>query len=45
MRSKVHRSGIVHHMVIVKRVLASLMDRSERLHGGIPFWQVLLNER
>jgi hypothetical protein len=40
-----HRSGIAHHMVIVKSVLESLMRDSEELHGGIPFWKVLLNER
>ena len=41
----VHRSGIVHHMVIVKTVLDDLMSVSENLFGGIPFWQVLLNVR
>ena len=41
----VHRSGIVHHMVIVKTVLDDLMSVSESLFGGIPFWQVLLNVR
>jgi len=39
-----HRSGIAHHMVISKLVLEDLMETSEKLHGGIPFWQVLLNE-
>ena len=40
-----HRSGIAHHMVIVKYVLEDLMNNSVQLHGGLPFWQVLLNER
>ena len=39
----VHRSGIVHHMVIAKHVLDSLMIDSEKFNGGLPFWQVLLN--
>jgi hypothetical protein len=38
-------SGIVHHMVIVKSVLDDLMSASEKLNGGRPFWQVLLNVR
>ena len=38
------RSGIVHHMVIVKTVLESLINVSEAKHG-IPFWQILLNIR
>ncbi len=41
---KVFRSGICHHMVIVKKVLDDLMKDAETIHGGIPFWQVLLNE-
>lgn len=41
---EVFRSGIVHHMVIVKKVLKSLMNHSETIHGGLPFWQVMLNE-
>ncbi len=40
----VFRSGIVHHMVVVKDVLHKLMSESEVLHGNIPFWQVLLNQ-
>lgn len=40
----VFRSGIVHHMVIVKSVLDSLIDSSEAKHG-LPFWQILLNIR
>ena len=40
----VFRSGIVHHMVIVKTVLDSLINVSEAKHG-IPFWQILLNVR
>jgi len=40
----VHRSGIVHHMVIVQRVLDDLMKRSDAMHG-IEFWRVLLNQR
>lgn len=43
-KDDVFRSGIVHHMVIVKRVLDSLMETSEKLHGGIPMWQVMLNQ-
>eukprot|EP01031_Cornospumella_fuschlensis_P034688 gene34688-42005_t len=41
---KVFRSGIVHHMVIVKSVLQHMKEAAEALHGGIPFWKVLLNE-
>ena len=41
---KIFRSGIVHHIVIVEDVMDSLMNDSQVLHGGIPFWQVLLNE-
>lgn len=37
------RSGIVHHMAISKPVLEHLITTSETLHGGIPFWQILLN--
>jgi hypothetical protein len=40
-----HRSGIAHHMVIVKSVLEDLMTTSELRYGGLPFWKVLLNER
>jgi hypothetical protein len=40
---KFHRSGIVHHMVIVKSVMSDLFNVSEILHGGLPFWQLLLN--
>jgi cyclophilin family peptidyl-prolyl cis-trans isomerase len=40
-----HRSGIAHHMVIVKSVLEDLMTTSEQRYGGLPFWKVLLNER
>lgn len=40
----VFRSGIVHHMVIVKAVLHKLKEESEALHHGNPFWKVLLNE-
>lgn len=40
----IFRSGICHHMVIVKSVLDDLIETSERRYGGIPFWQVLLNE-
>lgn len=35
----IFRSGITHHIVIVKSVLEDLIERSERKHG-IPFWQV-----
>lgn len=41
---KVFRGGVVHHMVISQHVLANLSAAAERLHGGIPFWKVLLNE-
>lgn len=40
----VFRSGICHHMVIVKSVLEDLANSTERLHGNIPFWKVLLRE-
>ena len=40
-----HRSGIAHHMVMVKEVLDDLMRTSEARYGGLPFWKVLLNER
>ena len=40
----VHRSGIVHHMVIMQRVLDDLIRRSDAMHG-IEFWRVLLNQR
>jgi hypothetical protein len=40
-----HRSGIVHHMVLAKPVLEDLFRVAEERYGGIPFWQVLLNER
>jgi hypothetical protein len=42
---KIHRSGIVHHMVIAKPVLEDLFESSEKRYGGLPFWKVLLNER
>lgn len=32
-------------MVVVKSVIDDLMSVSQNLHGGIPFWQVLLNVR
>lgn len=41
---KIHRSGIVHHMVIVKEVLAHLMNDTESRYQ-LPFWKILLNER
>ena len=37
------RSGVVHHIVLVKEVLEDLIITSEALHG-LPFWQVLLNQ-
>lgn len=40
----VHRSGVCHHMVVVKTVMDDLIRRSEEIHG-LPFWQVLLNVR
>lgn len=42
-KNDVYRSGICHHMVLSKPVLEHLMATSEQIHGGIPFWQVLLN--
>jgi hypothetical protein len=42
--NQVFRSGIVHHMVIVKKVMDALMQHSEMSHGGLPFWKVMLNE-
>ncbi|KAJ1418986.1 hypothetical protein B484DRAFT_481556 [Ochromonadaceae sp. CCMP2298] len=39
-----HRSGIVHHMVLSQPVLEDLFTLAEGRYGGIPFWQVLLNE-
>lgn len=39
-----HRSGISHHIVIVKAVLDDLMEQTERRYG-FEFWKVLLNER
>lgn len=35
------RSGVVHHMVLVKEVLESLFEVSEKLHG-LPMWRILL---
>ena len=40
---RIHRSGIVHHMVIVKSVLEELIRVSEVRHK-LPFWQILLNQ-
>lgn len=40
----VWRSGVVHHMTVVKAVMDDLITRVETLHG-IPFWKVLLNIR
>ena len=40
-----HRSGIAHHMVLAKNVLEDLFVSTERRYNGLPFWQVLLNER
>ena len=42
MDSKVHRSGIVHHMVLAKHVLDALINDTERRHS-MPFWQAMLN--
>ena len=38
-------AGVAHHIVVAKKVISDLMAVSEALHGGIPFWQVLLNVR
>ena len=40
-----HRSGITHHMVIVKSVMDQLFIDVEKHHSGLPLWQVLLNQR
>lgn len=37
------RSGVVHHMVLVKEVLDDLFKTVETLHG-LPMWQVMLNQ-
>ena len=37
------RSGVVHHMVLVKPVLNSLFEAAESLHA-LPMWQVMLNQ-
>eukprot|EP00605_Chrysophyceae_sp_TOSAG23-4_P001679 GSChrysophyteH1.ASY1.ANO1.1845.1 assembled CDS len=37
------RSGVVHHMVLVKEVLEDLFAKSEELHK-LPFWHVMLKE-
>jgi len=39
-KEKIFRSGIVHHMVIVREVLEDLFTVAEQRHGGMPFWQV-----
>lgn len=39
-----HRSGICHHMVIAKEVMKNLIQDSESLHQGLPFWQIVLNQ-
>lgn len=39
---QVFRSGICHHMVISKHVLDHLFNASEALHGGLPFWKVIV---
>ena len=38
-------AGVVHHIVVAEKVLDDLMTTSEALHGGMPFWQLLLNVR
>jgi hypothetical protein len=40
----VHRSGICHHMVVVKSVMDELFRLAEEIHGR-PMWQILLNVR
>jgi hypothetical protein len=40
----VFRSGIVHHMVVTGFIMNEMMSSSERLHDGLPFWKVLLNQ-
>lgn len=42
-RGKRFRSGIVHHMVVCKKVLSALRQEVETLHG-LPMWQVMLNQ-
>jgi len=43
-RNQKHRSGVVHHMVLVKEVLDDLFETSEKLHNGMPLWKVMLTE-
>lgn len=41
----VFRSGITHHMVIVKNVIEAMMSETEKAFGGtMPFWQIMLNQ-
>lgn len=42
-KHETYRSGIVHHMVIVRSVLQHLVAQTEERYR-LPFWQVLLNE-
>jgi hypothetical protein len=42
-KGETYRSGICHHMVIVKSVLEHLVQQTEARYG-LPFWKVLLNE-
>jgi len=43
-RNQKHRSGVVHHMVLVKEVLEDLFQVAEKLHNGMPLWKVMLAE-
>ncbi len=38
------RSGVVHHMVLVKSVLENLIETVEKIHHPLPFWHVMLNQ-
>jgi hypothetical protein len=42
-KDDVFRSGICHHMVVVKEIMDDLFSTAEKMHG-IPFWQALLNQ-
>jgi hypothetical protein len=42
-KDNIYRSGICHHMVIVKSVMDHLFNQSEQ-RFNMPFWQILLNQ-
>lgn len=43
-RNQKHKSGVVHHMVLVKEVLDDLFSAAEKLHGNKPMWKIMLSE-